>query len=339
MKLKLVIIFFSYLFLSGCITSQERIDNNKQSIVYTTTTNDQLRCSDGTLSGTCSYQRPYYCQNGRIVKKASKCGCSVNEIRENDNCISAFEITPMEQTFTYTLRGQDGAIKLTVYKELNDFLSKLSRSFYCDPTCPSETELELRYLDRPEQKGYLNKLVELIKQKTNNKEDQARIAISLVQHIPYAYTELRKNAITGRYPYEVLYDNQGVCSEKSRLLAFLLRELGFGTALFVFNAENHMTVGIRCYTAYQYRNTEYCFIETTEPAIITYEPTTYADIGSLVSNPDVLEISVGNIFTGADEEYYDAREWGKIVDEYGPVLNEDMYDKWKQLMTKYGLIG
>ena len=49
-----------------------------------------------------------------------------------------------------------------------------------------------------------------------------------------------------KYPYEILYENKGVCSDKSRLLACLLKELGFGCVLFVYNSENHEAVGIKC---------------------------------------------------------------------------------------------
>jgi len=37
----------------------------------------------------------------------------------------------------------------------------------------------------------------------------------------------------------VLYEDKGVCGEKSLLLAYLLRELGYGVVLFEFKPENH----------------------------------------------------------------------------------------------------
>jgi hypothetical protein len=33
-------------------------------------------CSDGTVSGRCSVNQPYYCDNGALVAKCSLCGCS-----------------------------------------------------------------------------------------------------------------------------------------------------------------------------------------------------------------------------------------------------------------------
>jgi len=33
------------------------------------------RCSDGTVFGMCSIVKPFYCENGTLVSKASRCGC------------------------------------------------------------------------------------------------------------------------------------------------------------------------------------------------------------------------------------------------------------------------
>lgn len=95
------------------------------------------------------------------------------------------------------------------------------------------------------QKNSLNELVRQIKLLTANKDDQARIAISLVQNIPYDYSKLGTVSTNVRYPYEVLYENTGICEEKSLLLTYLLRELGYGIVLFEFKQENHMAVGIK----------------------------------------------------------------------------------------------
>jgi len=53
-----------------------------------------------------------------------------------------------------------------------------------------------------------------------NCDDRARIAISLVQNIPYDETE------NYRHSYGVLYDNTGDCYDKSILMIYLLKELG-----------------------------------------------------------------------------------------------------------------
>ena len=78
------------------------------------------------------------------------------------------------------------------------------------------------------------------------------------------------------------------------LLASLLRDLGFGVALFEFKSEQHMAVGIACPAGYDYAGTGYAFIESTETSIITDSNGTYAGIGRLSSTPVVIPIASGS---------------------------------------------
>ncbi|MBD3362020.1 hypothetical protein GF358_04495 [Candidatus Woesearchaeota archaeon] len=347
--IKKIIVMTILLFLIGCVIEpreeiqKENVNDTqiqagevivKESAVEEKSV-DIRRCNDGTLYNECSVQKPYYCLDGNIIKKASVCGCPKNQIASYENCVSAFEITPFEQTFTYTLNGRENSISLTVYKELNDFLSAKPRKYYCNPECPSSREIEMKYIDNTEQKPYMKKLVSKIKSKTSDKKEQARIAIALVQRIPYADTERRNNALTGRYPYEVLFDNRGVCGEKSLLLAFLLREIGYGVSLFHYPEEKHMTVGLKCPLEYSYQESGYCFIETVEPIIPTYIPSKYVDIGSLDSDPEIIQVSEGKTFD-ISEEYSDAREL-KRINSIGLVLQPKDYAIWRDLMKKYGI--
>jgi len=351
----LAVLSILLIFLVGCAVEQIQTEQTQQETTKTDELTEQnntaeqepaetepiaepksvLRCNDGTIYSECSAQKPYYCAEGKIIKKATKCGCPKNYIAENENCINALEITPEQRTYTYILRGKQDSITATVYKELDAYLSEIPRTYYCDPECPTAKELELKYVDNQEQKRHLLEIVKQIKEKTPDTAEQARIAISFVQSIPYADGERRRDDLTGRYPYEVLYDQKGVCGEKSSLLAFLLREIGYGTALFHYVPERHMTAGIKCPLEYSYENTGYCFIETTEPIIATYIPKEYVEIGALKSEPEIIQINDGNSFD-AKEEYKDARELERI-NKLGTLLEPIDYASWRDLMKKYGI--
>jgi len=299
-----------------------------------------VRCKDGTISGECSSTKPWFCKDGNLINKASLCGCPTNEVPQGEVCISKFEVGPKEQNLQYVLRGVTKNITFTVYSGLNDHLAGLSRYYYCDPECPSDRELQLRYLDQKEQKEYLAILGEKIKSETNEKDDQVRIAISLVQKIPYDWAGFETGILSDRYPYEVVYDNKGVCGEKSRLLAFLLRELGFDIVLFNFKTEQHMAVGIKCPEKYSYEGTGYCFIETARPAIITDDQEDYVGVGQLTSTPQIIHISDGISFDSVSEEYEDAQEWiriNKLSESTGRVLDIYNYNMWLSLVIKYGV--
>lgn len=65
------------------------------------------------------------------------------------------------------------------------------------------------------------------------------------------------------YPYETLYEQAGVCSDKSLLATALLRQMGYGTAIFAYEDDNHMAIGIACPKAASTYGSGYCYAETT----------------------------------------------------------------------------
>jgi hypothetical protein len=178
-------------------------------------------------------------------------------------------------------------------------------------------------------------LVEEIQNITSNKDDQARIAISLVQNINYDWDGFKSGNTNGKYPYEVLYTCCGVCSEKSELLAYLLRGLGYEVVIFRFETESHDAVGIKCPQQYSYKDTGYCFVESTSPTIITDSSGDYVGVGKLTTTPEILKICDGNSFEGVSEEYNDAVTWNSIGN--GKVLDEHNYNRWLSLVNKYGI--
>lgn len=207
---------------------------------------------------------------------------------------------------TYYLRGEYGMVEVELNQELREYLGKLPREYYCSPICPPESQLQLRFLDEKKQRNILDDLANKIKLITDNSDDRARIAVSLVQRIPYdtekAYSSAYdyKTERPTRYPYSVIYDNKGICEEKSRLLAFLLRELGYGVVLFGFDTENHMAVGIKCAEEYSYKNTGYCYVETTAQTRITESAPLIDASGNIIeisSMPRIIMISEGKSFT------------------------------------------
>lgn len=94
--------------------------------------------------------------------------------------------------------------------------------------------------------------------------DTINLAVSFVQSLEYVPDDIG----TGfddypKFPLETLYDEGGDCEDSSILLASLLRELGYGTVLVLF--DNHMGVGaIASEPAnFKYEGNNYHYIETT----------------------------------------------------------------------------
>ncbi|MEI6529107.1 MAG: hypothetical protein WCN88_01710 [Candidatus Falkowbacteria bacterium] len=101
----------------------------------------------------------------------------------------------------------------------------------------------------------------------NWSDDQtAEFVLSFVQYIPYDQPKI--NAGSGvndnpYFPYETLYLDKGVCSDKTFLAVLLFRKLGYGAAILDFPDRNHTALGIACPKEYSLNNSGYCYGETT----------------------------------------------------------------------------
>jgi hypothetical protein len=296
------------------------------------------RCQDGTIEGQCSSRKPYICQHdGGMTVNASICGCPANYEPDGENCVSSLKKGPVVRSFSYVLRSAKEEISgITLYKGISDMVASIPRTYVCNPTCPSDSELALREINQPEQLENIRPLADAIYSMSQVPDERARIAISLVQQIPYNQAGFLGWDSISRYPYEVLYEYHGVCGEKSHLLALLLRELGYGTVLMRFSAENHMTVGIKCPVEYSFRGSGYCFIESTKGSIVTDDQGDYGGDTTLSSNPELIFISDGRSFDSVKQEYDDARAWQQI--RSGPeVVDAKTYAEYKELKRKYGI--
>jgi hypothetical protein len=303
-------------------------------------------CGDDTPYNICSSVKPYFCLNGEFVDLASACGCPKNFVKKNNLCISPYQKNPKTIHLKYTLRGEDYMLDFVVYGDFADYVSKVPRSiYYADGDISSRVDFKLKAINEEEQKKFLMPLVVKIQNITSDKEDQARIAISLVQNIPFGASN--KTLVFGssklnysRYPYEVLYDMEGICGERTDLLAFLLREIGYGTASFYYPSYNHEVLGIKCPIKESLIRSGYCFVETTGPSIITDSEISYIGVGRLYSSPEIYPISDGISLGENLQEYSDARKLIGIrdfIDKNGWLgpLKDRTLEKLKQ---KYGLV-
>jgi len=296
-------------------------------------------CGDGTPYDSCSSVKPFYCQGGRLIEKASSCGCE--GIVSRDSCIMDLNLQAAQKSITlnYIFDGKKKTIDFAVYKGLADYLSDIPRQIsYSNGEIPNRAEFISKKINEEKQRQLLLPLAIEIQNLSNDKEEQAKIAISLVQNIPYGFSEKRgpfQGVNYSRYPYEVLYDKEGICGEKSELLAFLLREIGYETAIFYNQKENHEFVGIKCPLSESHKKTGYCFVETSGPAIISDDSIEYANGVTLESEPEIIPISEGRDLPEGLQEYRDADEIRRLKKNPFVLFRQSRLEK---LMEKYGLI-
>ncbi len=306
-----------------------------------------ITCGDETFDGTCSFNKPYYCENGKLVEKPNLCGCPDTLRKNSGECSSIYEGYPRNVSLEYFLMGEKGEINFVAYKDIVKYLEGLEKGIKYDKgEKKTRADLKLKKMNNKLQEAYLISLVKKIQNLApDNRLNQARIAVSLVQNIPYGEksgsVDLGNGVIISesRYPYEVVYSDEGVCGEKVELLAFMLREIGYGTALIYYPEENHEVLGIRCPIKESYNNTGYCFVETTGPSIISDSGVSYGFIGGSLSNNFTISLlSGGDSLPENIQEYEDT----KIIQELrekGKEGNANIFDSNEAdvLNKRYGL--
>jgi len=231
-------------------------------------------------------------------------------------------ITSQFNNFSYVINGVDYNVQFVFYQEINEYFKNKERGYY-----PSRGETEATSIIKKIDNNYQNiQLVQVRLYFTTlqlSDDEKIRAITSFVQNIQYDHIAANTDAVTGKYPYEVLYTNIGVCGEKSQLLAYMYKSLGYGVALFDFNAENHEAVGISCQQQYSYKNTGYCFVESTTPSLITDADGNYAVVGKLLSYPKVTILQEGKLYDATNDfinnkklydfDKYDIGDYSEIV--------------------------
>jgi len=304
-------------------------------------------CNDGTFYDTCSLNKPYYCEEGILVEKSSVCGCPENFSKNGEECSSIYETNSKQFSFTYFLDGEENQIELEIYQGVSNYASNLPRTIeYQGEEISSRRDFTLQKIDEELQREFIMPLVVEIINRAEAKDDQARIAISLVQNIPFGYSE-KKGSFEGqeveyvRYPYEVLYDFEGICEEKTNLLSFLLREIGYGSSLIYYGEENHVALGIKCPVGESLEDSGYCFVETSGPALITDDELTYAGGITLNSVPNIELISNGDALGSNLQEYRDAEDSIKIKKKLRGknVISIFKNSRLERINEYYGITG
>lgn len=149
---------------------------------------------------------------------------------------------------------------------------------------------------------------------------------AFVQAIPY---RTDASIIEPKFPIETYVDAEGDCDDKSLLLAGLLAREGYGVALFYFEDEAHMAVGVKS-AGCAYRNTTYAYIEATNASYVGIPPAALSNGTVLSTDPLVIPVGDGSrLYAACDEVRTIERALSvshERVDELEPKLAERARD-------------
>jgi len=217
----------------------------------------------------------WYLADSPIVKK--KVETTLTDIQQNaaeTNITFPAPSGSFEQTFEWSYAGKKYSVSQTFYNSYTQYYQTLPREYSYAGALPADWQEKYYgiFLDTSAKDQTIKALADKITttgKKQNLSDDQiVDLVIAFVQTITYDDAKAANiTSQTGntdiRYPYEVLLERAGVCSEKSILAAALLRHLGYGNVLLAFEQANHMAVGIKCPSQYANYPSGYCYAETT----------------------------------------------------------------------------
>lgn len=273
-------------------------------------------------------------------------------------------------SFEWKYKGKKYLLEQTLYASYYKYYSELPTYYAVDSNDDTaewyEKHNQMFIESVPEDltvKELAHSLKKLAEERKFDENKTLEFVASFVQTIPYDQDKLdnRKRGLNGfkektTYPYEVLYNNKGVCQDKSYLMYVLLKELGYGVAIFLFSdpQDNHMAVGVKCPMEYSNYNSGFCFLETTSfhnkigtiPDLIPQTRIATSDIqvtdietdSSLenftpLGNVEIQNVIEGKEYTGIINTIAIQRELGRLKKEI--ILSKANIQKMETEINEY----
>ncbi|MFA5049795.1 MAG: hypothetical protein WC501_02195 [Candidatus Micrarchaeia archaeon] len=277
---------------------------------------------------------PYGCLNGTCLEKSCPDSCDDSNPKTFDFCsnetnfdCNSILLEKNKQSYSWRYEGKSYNLIL----EFDPYLLikyKNDPRFTCYEPCKNNWEEDYfnQFIFSKDQYPLIDNLI--LRVNESDSDRKLKILLRFVQSIPYDWEGFYSETDSQNFPYETLYYNSGVCSDKSLLGALIAKEMGYGSVLFYYEKENHMALGISCPKSLSNYNSGYCFIETTqECARFTDLSAEYYGNITLESIPDVYFVSKGKSLS------YDAvmEDIGEI-EKYQNALNKT--DELILLMNK-----
>jgi len=195
------------------------------------------------------------------------------------NIFPFWSMNPKTVTLSCSYSGKNLQVETTTYGNINNYYKNYNLSEKTEYIEKDQFE-KFVYVNQGD-KTIKNLVASIKKVASANKlnEDQTlELAACFVQNIPYddskanivlADNSQGNTANSEQYPYQTLYLNKGICTDKAYLGSAILKELGYGTALMIFPADKHMALSISVPLGYGSFNSGYSILDVT---IIGFSP-------------------------------------------------------------------
>jgi len=170
---------------------------------------------------------------------------------------------PVSKKYEWQFKGKAYVLEETLYQSTDKYYQKKPKGIFSN-----FEEISLsKYLKTPTKDNTVDDIAQKLQDiaaRSNLTADQTvDLAVSYVQSLPYDEARARTDLTHPRYPYETLYEKTGICSDKSLLTVSILRKMGYGASIFMYEKDQHMAPAVQCSPQYSNYNSGYCIAETT----------------------------------------------------------------------------
>jgi len=269
---------------------------------------------------------------------------------------------PIAKEYSWQYKNKTYNLRETLYQSIDSYYSKKIKGIFNN----FEDISVGRYLNTPEGDKTIPEVTQKIRElasKNQLTDDQTiDLTLSLVQSLPYDEARAKTDLTHPRYPYETLFESKGICSDKTLLAVAILRQLGYGTAIFTYGQDQHMAAAVQCPSQYSNYNSGYCIAETTASGVkIGIIPelnqsnlqavqrseaqafngkTDNQSQNKKLSNPEIFSKTNGKIYQGIAQTLTNEKEIAGIsayLDQQKPIIekNESELSRLKTQLDQY----
>lgn len=171
-------------------------------------------------------------------------------------------------SFQWKYKNKPYYLEQVLLDKLYNYYKNLDKNYYYSPDNPPQNLREEYYnifLKQHSEDQLIDDLIKKLRDIANKEgfsnDEFLEFVLTFIQYIPYDFS--KKPTDPQNFPYETLYKNSGICSDKAFLAVLVLRKLGYGAAVFDYPDVKHSAAAVACPSETSSYNSGYCFIETT----------------------------------------------------------------------------
>lgn len=260
-------------------------------------------------------------------------------VLNNNSSIPSSSVGEKNVRFNFKYKNKNYYLDQVYSDDLYNSYKNSEKDLYYSPNNPPENLRDSYYtifLTLKNEDDSIDKLVNDLRKlaviEGFNENELLEFSMALVQFIPYDNN--KTSASPQNFPYETLYKNSGVCSDKAFLAHLILSKLGYGAAIFDYPDDNHSAVAVSCSGQSSY-DSGFCFIETTNyfpigvfPNILSSGQAKIGDVnwsqifsGNSLGRVEIYQKTSGNSFTGMSD----------IINQVNSISNMNLTIKNKKV--------